>query len=245
MMILQAAINGSRNLSEHPVLPVTPQQIADDARQAIDAGAMEIHLHVRRSDGTESLAPEDVAQTLTLVRTACPAIPIGISTSAAIVPDTTKRYQLISQWSIIPDYVSVNIHEEGALDLIKLLLQHGIGIEAGLWHAEAAEKLVNSHFADDCLRLLIEPQDATLEAALANTQSIEALLNRVKNHRPRLLHGLDTTAWDLVREAVDRGYSTRVGLEDMLVLPDGTPTNNNGALITAAHQLIVLTRPKL
>ena len=235
-MILQAAINGSRNALEHSALPVTPQQIADDAKQVIAAGAMEIHLHVRRPDGTESLAPTDVAQTLELVRTACPAIPIGISTSAAIVPDAAERYQLISQWTIMPDYVSVNLHEEGALDLIALLLQKGIGIEAGIWHAAGAEQLLSSHFANACLRILIEPQDATLEAALTNIQSIEALLDRAENQISRLLHGLDTTAWDLVHEAVNRGYSTRVGLEDMLMLPDGTSAHDNTALITAARQ---------
>lgn len=198
---------------------------------------MEIHLHVRRPDGTESLAPADVAQTLTLVRTACPAIPIEISTSAAIVPDVAERYQLISQWTIMPDYVSVNLHEEGALDLMELLIHKGIRIEAGIWQATAAEKLLSSHVANACLRILIEPQDAMLEAALMNIQSIEALLDRAENQIPRLLHGLDTTAWDLVREAINRRYSTRVGLEDMLMLPDGTPAQNNTALIAAARQL--------
>lgn len=235
-MILQAAINGSRNASEHSALPITPQQIADDAKQVIDAGAMEIHLHVRNLDGTESLAPTDVAQTLTLVRTACPDIPIGISTSAIIVHDVAERYQRISQWTVIPDYVSVNIHEEGALDLIALLVRKGVGIEAGIWHATAAEQLLSSHFADACLRILIEPQDATLETALTNVQSIETLFDRAGNQSPRLLHGLDTTAWDLVHEAINRGCNTRVGLEDMLVLPDGTPADNNVDLITVAHQ---------
>jgi uncharacterized protein (DUF849 family) len=66
-MLLQVALNGSRAPAEHPTLPVTPTQIAAEAGRAVAAGAMEIHLHVRRADETESLAPDDVAQTLTLV----------------------------------------------------------------------------------------------------------------------------------------------------------------------------------
>src|SRR5919202_5852307 len=128
-MMLQAALNGSRAPAEHPALPVTPTHIAAEAERAVAAGAMEIHLHVRRADGTESLAPDDVAQTLTLVRAVCPITPIGISTSAGIVADVAHRYQLVSRWNVLPDYVSVNVHEDGALDLIRLLLRRGIGVE--------------------------------------------------------------------------------------------------------------------
>ena len=37
--MLQAALNGSRDRSEHPALPVTPEQIAREAQSAVEAGA--------------------------------------------------------------------------------------------------------------------------------------------------------------------------------------------------------------
>jgi uncharacterized protein (DUF849 family) len=41
-----------------------------------------------------------------------------------------------------------------------------------------------------------------------------------------------------VQDAIERGYNTRVGLEDMLHLPDGTPAPHNAALVmTAAHMI--------
>jgi len=236
--MLQVALNGSRAPGEHPALPVTPDQLAHAAQRAVAAGADEIHLHVRCSDGSESLAPDDVAQTLTLVRAACPGVPLGISTSAGIVPNVAERYHLINHWIVLPRYVSVNTHETGAIDLIRLLLGRGVGVEAGVWTAAAAEQLHASGLASQCLRVLIEAHENDWEAARANAQAIQAALDRAGINRPRLLHGVDAPAWSLAEDAIKQGYDTRVGLEDMLVLPDGTPAADNAALVAAAVQLI-------
>ena len=36
----------------------------------------------------------------------------------------------------------------------------------------------------------------------------------------RLLHGFEAAAWVFIELAAKRGYDTRIGLEDTLVLPD-------------------------
>ena len=51
---------------------------------------------------------------------------------------------------------------------------------------------------------------------------------------PRLLHGLNRTAWDLIDAAVKRGYDTRIGFEDTLMLPNGAQAASNAALATEA-----------
>jgi uncharacterized protein (DUF849 family) len=51
---------------------------------------------------------------------------------------------------------------------------------------------------------------------------------------PRVLHGLNQTAWPLIDEAVARGYDTRVGFEDILALPDGRQAPGNAALVAEA-----------
>jgi uncharacterized protein (DUF849 family) len=189
-------------------------------------------------NGRESLDSEDVAHTLLAIRRECPEIPIGISTSASIVADPVQRYQLVSRWEIRPDYVSVNLHEAGALQLIQLVRSKGIGVEAGVWNAIAAEWLVKSQISGDCLRILIEAQEATVSAAVANAQAIEAVLDRAGIQTPRLLHGENGPAWGMVISAIARGYDTRVGFEDMLTLPDGTTAESNGDILRAASALI-------
>ena len=238
MMLLQAALNGSRAATEHPALPTTPHQIAADAQRAVAAGAAELHLHVRRADGRESLAPADVADTLTRVRAACPGVPVGISTSATIVADAAQRMEFVQQWTVLPNYVSVNVHERGVMDLIRLLRHRGVGVEAGVWTAAAAQQFLASGLAGQCLRVLIEAHDPHPIHAHHNTDAIIAILDHASIDRPRLLHGVDAPAWSMVQYALERGYDTRVGLEDMLHLPDGTSAPNNAARVTAATHMI-------
>jgi hypothetical protein len=41
--------------------------------------------------------------------------------------------------------------------MIRLVREKGIGVEAGIWNAQAAETLVRSGLADACLRILMSP----------------------------------------------------------------------------------------
>ena len=140
-MMVQAALNGTRTRAEHPAIPITPAQQATEAHASVAAGASGIHVHVRDEDGSESLAEADVANTIDAIRTACPGIPIGIGTGAWIIPDLRHRLSVIRSWSTLPDFASVNLHEAGATEVIELLLERGVGVEAGIWNAPAAASL--------------------------------------------------------------------------------------------------------
>ncbi len=220
---------------EHPTIPVTPEQQAVEAAAAVAAGAGAIHVHVRGANKRESLAPGDVASVLDAIRASCPSIPVGVSTGAWIMPDVNRRLSLIRAWDVLPDFASVNVHEEGATQVNRLLLDKGVAVEAGVWNARSAETLLASGLADECLRVLIEPAEEGGDAR-ANMEGIEAVLGRVS--RPRLLHGVGASAWDLVELAAMRSYDTRTGFEDTLTLPDGSRAENNAALVAAALRIV-------
>jgi uncharacterized protein (DUF849 family) len=239
-VLIQAAINGGRTAAEHPAVPLTPEEQAREAAASVVAGAGAIHVHVRGSDGRESLAAGDVARALKAIRAACPGVPVGVSTGAWISPDAGQRLSLVKGWSVLPDFASVNVHEDGALELIRLLLDRGVGVEAGIWNARAARSLQDSGLAHRCLRVLIEPAEGGGDA-MANVEQIETALGSPV--APRLLHGLGASAWDLVALAAARGYDTRTGLEDALRLPDGSIAANNAALVAAARRIIA-TSPR-
>jgi uncharacterized protein (DUF849 family) len=233
-MLLQAALNGARAPAEHPALPVHPDQLAAAARSAVAAGAGAVHFHVRAPDGRESLAAADVARAVTAVRPACRGTSIGISTGSWIEPDQDRRLALVRSWTALPDFASVNFHEPGAVEIAEELLELGVGVEAGLSNVVAAESLVRSGLEDRCLRVLLEPQEGELAAALETVATIVRLLETTRNGAPRLLHGVDATAWPLLREARRRGHDARMGLEDTLRLPDGTAAGDNVDLLRAA-----------
>jgi uncharacterized protein (DUF849 family) len=86
--LLQAALNGDR---EHPASPRTPEELAAEARAAVEAGAGSLHLDPYDEHGRETLAAEPCAAALRAVRAACPGVPISLSTSTAIEPDPERR----------------------------------------------------------------------------------------------------------------------------------------------------------
>ncbi len=196
---------------------MTPEQQAAEARSAVTEGAGAIHVHVRDAAGHESLAPHDVAITLDAIRAACPATPVGVGTGAWILPNLSRRLRLIRDWYVLPDFASVNLHEAGAVDEIRLLLDKGIEVEAGIWNAPAAHTLIESGLAEHCLRILIEPAEGSCGwfGARLNLQQIENALEGID--RPRLLHGLGPTLVVLrgaVGEAVLRHSSWIRGYAD-------------------------------
>lgn len=236
-MRLQACLNGARRPGTHPRLPLTPDDVARDAVAAVAAGADGLHVHVRGPDGAESLEPGDVAATLDAIRSAVTA-PVGISTGAWVIPDPEARAATIAAWSVQPDFASVNLHEDGAFDVIRILLDQGVGIEAGLWNADSARALVVGGLAGACVRLLLEPVAPDLAGAETTIAGLLDALDGVAPDTPRLLHGFGDTTWPVLRRAVGLGFATRIGLEDTFVLPDGTPAPDNAALVAAGHAIV-------
>jgi len=237
-MLLKACLNGARPPGSHPNLPFAPDAVAAAAAKAVAAGAGAVHVHIRNAAEQESLQARDLAATLEAVRAAIPGTPVGISTGNWIVADPEERLALVRGWTVLPDFASVNSHEEGAGDLSRLLMERGVGVEAGIWTPESAEQLVESGVAGGLLRVLIEPRGRTIDEALDTIAGIDAVLDAHDVDTPRLLHGSGGTVWPLITKAAEWGYDTRIGLEDCLTLPDGTPAPDNAALITAALERI-------
>jgi uncharacterized protein (DUF849 family) len=233
-MLIKAALNGGRSRSEHPAIPITPQELAASASDAVAAGAGAIHFHVRGSDERESLDGDIVALAVNAVKSAVPKTPVGVSTGAWILNNTKQRYDKISGWKTFPDFASINFKEDGSVALAQLLTSRGVPIEGGVADVEGTKIFLASGYADRCIRLLIEPLEKSLEAAIETLNAIVRLLDNANNKASRVLHGLNELAWPLIDEAAKRGYDTRVGFEDILTLPDGESAPNNGALIAEA-----------
>lgn len=239
-MLLKACLNGDREPGAHPALPVSPEELAWEAERAVEAGAGALHLHPRRSDGSESLDAETVGAAVGAVRAACPRVPVGVSTGAWIEPDPDRRLELVGAWGALParsrpDFASVNLSEAGAVEVCAALLDAGVGVEAGLWSAEDARLLLESGLAERCTRLLLElVRERTADEARATAREVEDVLDGSGTGAPRLLHGEGAVAWPMLRYALERGHDARVGLEDTLVLPDGRMARDNAQLVEAA-----------
>jgi uncharacterized protein (DUF849 family) len=171
----------------------------------------------------ESLAAADIRRLVRAMRLALPRTPLGVSTGAWIAGSGAERERLVSGWSDLPDFASVNLDEAGAASLARLLLRRGVGVEAGLSDERAAQCFIDTGLAGECLRVLLEPQPQELSVALGIVDRLEAELDRSGVRCPRLLHGTAATAWPLLDEAARLGCDARIGLEDTLMLPNSRP----------------------
>jgi uncharacterized protein (DUF849 family) len=54
-MLIKACLNGGTTRQQHPAVPLTPDELAVDARDAVRAGAGAIHVHPRDASGDETL----------------------------------------------------------------------------------------------------------------------------------------------------------------------------------------------
>ncbi len=238
-MFLKCCVNGARERPEHPALPVTPTEVADDVARVLAAGADAVHVHPKDADGRDTLDPEAVAQVVTGTRALSPTVSLGTTTGAWIDPDPRRRVAAIAAWTVRPDFASVNWHEAGSEDVARALLDRGVGVEAGLWHVEAARAWLASPLREACLRVLVELADGLDEdaTALEADRILEVLRDVPGEPVPILLHGQGSSAWPALRRAAELGLQARIGLEDVLTLPDGTPARDNAALVAAARSV--------
>jgi aminoglycoside/choline kinase family phosphotransferase len=97
--------------------------------------------------------------------------------------------------------------------------------------------LIASGIAGRVTRVMIEPVEVPVADAVPLVSAIHAVLDQADLRVPRLQHGDGEATWVLLEDAVRRGIDTRIGLEDTLHLPDGSPADSNAALVKAARNL--------
>ncbi len=241
--MLQAALNGSRTIAEHPAIPRTPPALAREASAAVEAGADVVHVHVHDSAGRETLEAVPTAEVLGALRAAVPGVPVSLSTSAEIEADPARRLELVSSWTALPDLVTANQGEPGIADLCEHLIGRGVGIEAGLLEAADANAFVESGLAPGCVRAMVEPLEHDVDAALAQAAAIEAVLARAEVRLPQVHHGDQLASWAVNERGATGGHGIRTGLEDTVVLPDGSSPAGNGDLVRAAAEILARAQP--
>ncbi len=163
------------------------------------------------------------------IRAAAPGLPIGLSTSEEIDPDPFARAAAVTTWRRRPDFVSVNVSELGWAGIVRAALHAGIAVEAGLATPADAEGFARSPFTHQVIRALIEVDGGVREA--------RAIAQLIADGVPQLWHGYGERTWEVISAAVAAGLDVQVGLEDVLVLPDGRVAADNAELVASVVNL--------
>jgi uncharacterized protein (DUF849 family) len=229
-MAVKACLNGGRTRAEHPAVPQVPAELAADALAVRSAGAFAVHVHPRDARGKQTMGAAACDAAVAAIRSAVPGLPVGLSTAEAIDRDPFARAAAVQRWRARPDFVSVNLSELGWGGIIRAALHAGIAVEAGLGTPADAEALARSPFAHQVIRALVEVEGGVEDAT--------AVAELIPDGIPQLWHGYGERTWEVVAAGAAAGFDVRVGLEDVLLLPDGTLAANNAELVSAAVKLI-------
>lgn len=116
-VVVTAAITGSIHTpTMSPYLPITPQQIADEAVRAYEAGAAVVHIHARNPEnGLPSPDLNLIKEIITSVKSRCPAVicittggGMGMTLEQRVAPVTSFQPELAScnagsmNWGLFP-----------------------------------------------------------------------------------------------------------------------------------------------
>jgi len=244
--------------SQHHV-PVTPEQMAREARAAFDAGASVMHVHFRRQEPGMGHLPSwepgvaaDIAQA---IREACPGVIFNQSTGV-VGPDISGPTACMRQ--IRPEIAACNA---GSLNYLKVR-SDGAWAWRPILFDNPVEKVKG--FLDVMLETGALPEFECFDTGIVRAVGMYARMGLYRGHLdynfvmgvesgmpadPELLPILtrllapgatwQVTAigragiWPLHRRAAELGGNLRTGLEDTFYLPDGSKATSNATLIEA------------
>lgn len=233
--MIKIAMNGGRSKAENPSVPVTVEEYAREIAWFMEQGVSAFHIHFRDEEGRESLAQQVVEPQFRQLKERFPACLIGIGSPLQGGITSAIRHTLVLQWTWQPDFISLNLSEEGSLELIPVLREKQVPIEYGIFSMQDARIFMDNRLETSAYRVLIEMVFASSPAqALADAQEIEDFLHGAHPGLELLFHAENLPTWAVIARARDQGKNWRIGLEDTLLLPDGRQAADNKSLYLAA-----------
>lgn len=258
--IISAALTGVLATREQcAAIPYTPEEIAEEGRRAVEAGASILHIHARQADGRPAFDIETYRQIGLAVRQRCPAVIINYSTGAvgigraerihhipALKPDMaalnmgSMNYAIYSgrKKTFYHDFVFANPFKDIAF-FLEHMNEAGTRPEMECFdtgHVNNARPLID-------MRLLRPPyQFSFIMGVLGGIPgTVQNLVNQVAQ-LPDNSHwqviGISLNQWRMVAAALTLGGNIRVGLEDNFYLRQGEMADSNGALVAKAVRMV-------
>ncbi|MEV7727816.1 3-keto-5-aminohexanoate cleavage protein [Streptomyces sp. NPDC087917] len=234
--VLQVALNGSRDAAEGAAVPMSPRDLAEAALSSVAAGAGEVLVHPRTPCGRESLSPRVVGPLLEELRGAGVRVPLTVPADVAAEPDPEGRLERVRSWTVLPDRASVRFSEPGARELGQALLERRVAVDAvvplgGGVGPEPLARFLEWAVPDrGRVRLVVELAEAD-PALVAGLRWLPPV--------PIVLFGRDEAAWPVLRLAARCGAGARIGVAEVLRLPDGRVARSNAQLVEAARAEVV------
>lgn len=252
-VIITCAITGAETTRERqPNLPVTPQEQAVAAQEAVKAGASIIHLHVREDDGKPTQRIERFEESIRAIRQLSPGVIIQISTGGAIGESIENRAKPLS---LKPEMASLNLgtmnfgddifynHPRDIVGLAAKMHQFGVVPELEIYEAgmlESALRLTKQGVLREPLHFQFvlgvpggmsgDPRNLVHLVSMLPPQTVKSSAHgNSENHWG--VAGIGRYQLPLAVQALVMGGHVRVGFEDNIYYNKGEVAKSNAQLV--------------
>lgn len=246
--LLTVAPNGARRgYADHAGIPLTPEEIAVDAKACLEAGAGMLHLHVRDDQGRHLLDAQAYRRAIDAVRDA-----VGDDLIIQVTTEAAGHYAPAEQMAVIrelePEAVSLAIREllSGADEadggaFCHWLAARGIATQYILYAPEELERFYQLRRCG-----VLPPGEAFLlfvlgryaDPPIADPDALGEFLALHDGNDPWAVCAFGVTEADCMQVAARHGGHARVGFENNLQRPDGTLASGNAELVRIARERI-------
>lgn len=235
---------GRRSKEDHPALPVTPQESAAVAADAVEAGAAMIHLHVRGADGGHSLDPDLYREAIAAVRRA-----VGSRLVVQITSESVGLYgpeqQIATIKAVRPEAVSMALREiapqeadaKRLHDVLEFCGRERIAPQIIVYDRTDAERLarwVRAGVVDGASTSVLFVGGRYVPPTPAHPAELVPLIEAVAGVMRDFMicaFGPRETGCGVLAGLL--GGHVRCGLENNLHMPDGSTAPDNGAIVRA------------
>ncbi|MGK5089243.1 3-keto-5-aminohexanoate cleavage protein [Bdellovibrionota bacterium FG-2] len=247
-VIITCAITGAEASREkQPALPITPQEQASAALEAVGAGASIIHLHVREDDGRPSQRLERFQESIELIRKKAPGVIIQISTGGAVGESIENRARPLQ---LKPEMASLNLgtmnfgddvfynHPRDIVTLAAKMKEHGVAPELEVYeagHLESGFRLLKQGVLRGPLNVqFVLGVPGGMSGEPANLFHLLSLLESFGGGAEKLhwgVAGVGRYQLPLAAQALLLGGHIRVGFEDNIFYRKGELATSNAQLV--------------
>jgi 3-keto-5-aminohexanoate cleavage enzyme len=106
-VIITAALSGAGTFKQNcPAVPYTPEEFADEAERAFNAGAAMVHVHARGEDGMATHDIGRIQATHDAIKERVPTIIVNLTSAVGPFATTSQRIEQIE--AVKPEMASLN-----------------------------------------------------------------------------------------------------------------------------------------
>lgn len=247
--IITCAVTGAETTREHnPNLPLTPEEIAQSAYEAYQAGAAVCHLHVRDAKGNPTQDVNVFKETISLIRKKCDMV-VEVTTGGAVGMTPEER---LAPVTLSPDMASldcgtVNFGNEYIVNTLPVMREFASTMKKykvqptlecfDLSHIHSAQILIKEG-------LIAAPYHYSFVmnvpgAVKLEPDVMEMFVRKLPAGANWTVIGVGGKAFvDAIHYAILLGGHIRAGFEDNVYYSKGVLANSNAHLVERAVRII-------